>query len=390
MIAAFAIDDLTTPATTEEIKKSIYDVLGIVGVTTTNWKPGAVVRTIIAAVAIVLSAFSTLIALIARGGYLDLAAGWWLTLLAKYVYGVDRLLASFAVGEVTLTNAGGGIYSWDPDDLLLETESGRQFRNVEAVALGSSTSVTIVVRAVTAGSENSAFAGEIDRLVPEIANVSCTNALALIGQDEEADPALKQRCLDKLGSLSPNGPIDAYAYIARSAKRADGSAIGVTRIRHTKDGFGNIDLYVADPSGAITSADDLAAIAAEVKQKAEPYGVNARTHTATNVVVPVAYRIWLYNTLGLTQLQISQAIERSLASWARVVPIGGNPIDGVGGIYRSAIEAAIGSATHEGVKLPIFRIDLVSPSADMLLSVPEVPVLGAITPLGITQVAAAA
>ena len=93
-------------------------MIAATGTKTTNWKPGAVVRTIVAVLAFVLAAFSVLTSLLAKSGFLELSSGAWLTLVARYVYGVERDTGSFATGFVTLDNAGGGVYSGDPDDLL--------------------------------------------------------------------------------------------------------------------------------------------------------------------------------------------------------------------------------------------------------------------------------
>ena len=47
------LEELITSMTVDEAKTAIYDALAARGVTTTGWKPGAVVRTIIAALAII-------------------------------------------------------------------------------------------------------------------------------------------------------------------------------------------------------------------------------------------------------------------------------------------------------------------------------------------------
>src|SRR5690606_13147343 len=95
-------------------------------------------RTVIAAVAVIIAALSQLIALIARGGYLDLAEGAWLRLKARYDYGIEWQGPTFAGGKVTLNNTGGGIYSFGPDEIvLINTATGKEYRNVEAVEIGA-------------------------------------------------------------------------------------------------------------------------------------------------------------------------------------------------------------------------------------------------------------
>jgi hypothetical protein len=114
-MATFSIDELITPLETEEIKTSVYSALATVGVTTTTWKPGAVVRTIIAIVAVILHALSVLVSNIARSGFLALASGTWLALKARYDYAVEKQEAEFASGTVLVSNASGGVCTrWIP------------------------------------------------------------------------------------------------------------------------------------------------------------------------------------------------------------------------------------------------------------------------------------
>src|SRR5690349_21273415 len=99
----FSLDELVKPMTATEVRESIYRGMGLVGVNTTTWKPGAVVRTMVVVTSIVMSAFSNLIASIARSGFLELAEGRWIDLVAWYVYRVKRPEATFATGNYTLT-----------------------------------------------------------------------------------------------------------------------------------------------------------------------------------------------------------------------------------------------------------------------------------------------
>src|SRR5687767_5936032 len=113
MSTPITIESLTTPVTKDEAKEAIYEALATVGVNTTTWKPGAVVRTLVAIVAILFAACTNLIAEIAKSGFLELTSGSWLTLVARYVYGVTRLEATFGTGTLTLINSGGGVYDVD-------------------------------------------------------------------------------------------------------------------------------------------------------------------------------------------------------------------------------------------------------------------------------------
>ena len=177
-------------------------------------------RTIIAALAIILAAFSELQAAIAKGGFLDLAEGAWLTLLARYTYGVERDPGSFAAGPVLVTNSTGNIYSGDPGDLVfLNSATSKTYRNTEAFTIGAlATNVSIAVEAIELGIASTSLAGDINQLVTPLLGVAVANPSALVGADEETDALLRERCRLSLGALSPNGPRDAYAYFARSAR----------------------------------------------------------------------------------------------------------------------------------------------------------------------------
>lgn len=385
---AYTLDELTKPLTRSEVEAKIYTAIAALGTDTTIWKPGSPVRTMIAAVSIVVAAFSTLAAAVAKSGFLELAEKDWLTLVAYYVYGVQRIEATFASGYVTLTNAGGGVYSLDPGDLVLSSPTtGKTYRNAAAFTLAAMASTTIVVVAEEAGAASTAAPNTITQLVTALLGVTATNALSVVGRDAESDAALRTRSYEKLGSLSPNGPWDAYSFAVRSAVRSDGSAIGVSRVRTAKDGYGNVTTYVATPSGAVAGAandlaTDLGILAVEVDKKATPLAVTSHVLSATPVTVAVSYRVWLYNTSGKTEAQIKTAIDARLVEFMATQPIGGNIVGGdPGKVFVDAIRTTIGATLPQ-----IFHVEVMVPAADVVLAVHEVPVLGAVTALSVTQV----
>lgn len=383
----FSLNDLITPVTKDQVQKSIYDVLGITGVNTTSWKTGAVVRTMIAGTSIVIAGFSTLTAQIARSGFLELAEGRWLTLVARHVYAVEREVATFAEGEITLSNTGGGIYTLDPDDLVVSNpDTGKSYRNTLPFTLGAITSITIPIRAIEAGSGSTSSPNAITEMETTLLGVTCANALSVVGRDEEQDPALRLRCSEKLGALSPNGPWDAYTYAARNAKRPGGDNVGVTRVRVVKDGFGYVTIYCATATGAVTGTaynpdTDLGIVDLEIQQKAAPLAVTANAASAVPVVIPVTYSVWMRNTSGLTTQQITDAIAARLTTFMSSQPIGGNVIGAdPGKVFLDAIKSAIASTRPE-----IFHVAVTTPAADVVLTPSQVPVLGAVDPTAINQ-----
>lgn len=382
-MALVPLEELTRPLTRDEVEAKIYEVLALIGVSTTSWKPGAVVRTMIAACSILLAAFSTLTANIARSGFLELAEGKWLALVAYHVYGVEKRYATLAAGQVTLTNEGGGTYALDADELtLINVITGKTYRNTASFTLDALSTLTIDVYAVEYGSASTAIAGTITIIQsPSMPAVTVANALAVVGLDEERDPSLRARCAEKLGALSPNGPWDAYSYAARNALRDDGSPVAVTRVRTSKDGYGIVTTYVATATGAVTGPD-LLAVDEAIQMRAAPLAVTAFVLSATPVTIAVSYRVWLYNTSGLSEAQITSAISARLALFMSGQPIGGNVLGaGLGAVFHDALRTVIGSTLPQ-----IFHVELVTPAGDTSLAISAVPVLGTVTALAINQV----
>jgi phage-related baseplate assembly protein len=364
------IEDLTKPLTVDQVRLSIYSVLAQIGVDTTTWKPGGAVRTLIAGTSIMLSALSRLTAEISKSGFLELASGGWLSLLASNVYGVDRFEAVFATGSAALANSSGGIYSLADGELQITNgRTGATYVNVGPITIPSvSSGIVCSLRATEAGSGSTAPITDAMIVASPLPGVTCGLTSAMIGQDEESDPALRLRCLESLGARSPNGPPDAYGFVCRSAVRADGSPIGITRIALTKDGFGGVDVYVAGPSGPIEPTD-LDVVRDAVLAKAAPQGVTARVHNATAVTVHVGGVAYSYDP-SLT----ADVVSGRLTAFFAAQPIGGNKVGSLGAIYQSAIIAAIGKTA---------RVDLVTPSADVQLGANQVAVLA---PSGVSVV----
>lgn len=386
------IDDLTKPLTPAQVETALYSAMVGRGLVTTDWKPWAVVRTIVSALAIVLAALTVLIALIAKSGFLEFARGPWLDLVARHVYGVERILETFATGIVRVTNVtgAGSFIGVQTGDLVVKATTGaaagKTYRSTAGFSLPATPGafVDVPVRADEAGSASSTGAGTITSFVTTFVGCSVSNAAALVGSDEERDEALRARARAKTGVLSPNGPRDAYTYLATSAKRADGTAIGVTRVRCIADGRGGVDVYVADVDGTITGTvgdldSDLGIVDRDIQEQAVPLAVTARTHASTPSGIAVAYELWADTAIGLAGAELEAAIQTALAAYTSSVPIGGERIPSVSGgfVYRSAIAGAISAVVGTD---HLIRLDLLTPAADVAVPTTAAPVLGLVTP----------
>ena len=372
-MARLSIDDVTTPVTREQVESTIYDVLARVGVSTTSWKSGSPTRTMIAACAAVLAAFSQLMANVARSGFLELSSGEWLTLVAWYVYGVERRAADFASGVLTVTNTGGGIYTVDVGDLIARNgTSGATYRNTAAFTLSAVTNppgnvAQVSIAAVEAGSGSNADPGAINALVTTLLGVTCSNAAAIYGADQETDSELRARCSETLGALSPMGPWDAYSSALRNATDPSGRNLGITRVSLVPDGYGVVDCYAATSTG-IVSPGDLVYAQEAVNLNAEPQAITARVWSASGVPVLLVCSVWAYNTSGLTDAELAAAVWQAFIAYVLAQPVGGNvgastPAPPNGAIFRDALTAALIASRPE-----IFHVALTTPASDVVLA----------------------
>lgn len=383
-----SLDELTRPLTPDEVTAAIYAAIAARGGDPTSWKPGAPTRSMIAGVAIVISALSRLSAAITKSGFLDLAEKDWLTLVAKYVFDVERETGSFAAGNVVIDNAGGGVYSFDPGDLIVVNPStGRGYRNTEAASVGAlQEGVIVPVQAIELGSSSTALAAGISVFETALPGLSVTNPTALVGTDPEEDPALRTRCRAKTGTLSPNGPRDAYEYVALTAKKSDGESAGVTRVRTVADGSGGVTTYVASPSGSLmgtigNTSTALGAVDDAIQKMAVPLAITAITASATPVPISVTYEVWVRDTSGKSNGDIANAINSAIVDFLSSQPIGGHkiPAESTGRVYKSAIESAIDVAlkTIGGSEDDFVIRRLVTvPAGDTDLAVNEAPAIG--------------
>lgn len=374
----FDLDEVAKPITRDEANSFLLQALSMLGISTTAWGPGDVVKEQMVSASAMFAALSEFQADIVQALFVDSApAGPWLNIVARYVYGVDPIQATFATGDVVLTNTGGGLFDVATGDLVVRNSiTGKAYRNVAAFSLGSNEVATVAVMAQEAGAASNANAGAITSFVTTLNRVTVTNPTALIGVDDEAPAALRARCKEKLGALSPLGPWDAYSYAARNAKLSTGETAGITRTRVTRDGYGNVFVTVATASGEVAgSVDDLAtplgAVDDSIQHRAAPLAVTAHTLSATPVAVTVAYHAYLYNTTGRSADQVKQAVAAALATYFTTLPIGGTRVgDADGAIYVEGIRAVIHNALPE-----IYYVQLSQPAADVVLTSSQVGAL---------------
>ncbi len=379
-MALVALSSLLVKETKTALYTKALAIATSIGLPVTSWQPGDPTRSNYHYLSEILAQLELTVAEYIAAGFLDHATGNWLTLLAHQVFGVTRTDATFATTTVVLSNGGGGVYTLAPTAggtvvTFKNTSTGKTYRNTTGgtLASGPGTTLSVTVVADEAGSGSTAAALAIDALVTTLLGVTVSNADAATGIDAESDAALRQRCRDKLGSLSPNGPKDAYNYVARNSTLTSTTAINRSRsVGNTTTGV--TTLYLAGPSGAV-GEPDRALVETAILKWSTPLCITPTVVSATGVSIPVTYELWLYTSVGQTTAQVKTAVLNALAAMMLLQPIGGNVIAGSGAIHKSLIESTI-----RGVyPLHAFRVTVAAPAGDTALTIGQVGTLGADT-----------
>lgn len=374
---ALPIDQLTRPVTSAQAKQAIYDMLAKSGLPVTSWRRGAIVRTIVAVVAYIVAGFTQLLAVVVKGLFLSTAAGVWLTLLAQYVYGVVRRSATFAQGQITFDNTGGGEFNLAIGEVVVYNETtGKRYTNIEAFTLASlETGKKVAFQAVEAGSASTSTPGTITAFATPLSDVTCTNEAAFVGSDEQSDEELRQDCVDALGALSPFGAPGAYAYFAKHVPggqpltRADGSAIEVNRVQvKATNNTGSVSVWVASSSGPL-SGDDLTIVTNNVLKYATPQCVTVSVLNATEVPVDIQYAVYADAGADKTTDEVKATIDAAVTAYGAVFPIGGQKAAGPSRyLFANKVRGVVVEADPA-----ILTASLTTPSADVLLSDGEIP-----------------
>lgn len=364
----------------QETKAAIYakalEVATSIGLPVSSWRPGDPTRALFQLEAQLLESLEAVVVGFISSGFLDYAEGTWLEILADQVFGVTVPDATYASTTVTLTNAGGGVYEIDAGDVTVKNStSGKTYRNTTGGILSGGGTLDLTFVADEAGSDSSSSAGEIDELVTTLLGVTCSNATAAVGTDRQSDATTRQQCRDKIDSLSPNGAKGAYAYVARNSELTGTTA--VTRVRVYPDSdTGEVELYIAGPSGAVSSGV-VTAVEDAVATYCTPLCITPIVASASAVTVPVTYTLWVYESANKTSSEIQEEVEAALEDMFAEREIGGDIIPPAltGYLYKSLIESTIRSTFGEA-----FRVTVSAPAADVSLGNDEVAVLGTVTP----------
>lgn len=348
-----------------------------IGLNVTSWQTGDPTRSTYVFLSGVFETLEEIAVDFIKGGFIGEASGDNLTLAAREERNVERVEATYAGCTLTLTNASGGNYPLEAGDVIAKsTTSGATYTSTSGGTLAPLGTLTIDVVADVAGSGSNAAIGEIDDLVTTLLGVTCSNADAATGLDEESDESLVQRCDDKLASLSPNGPRDAYDYVARNSDLTGIDTITRSRTVHDSD-TGDVTVYIATAAGTASGPEVTAVEAAEVEWAA-PLCITPTVVSASAVAVPVTYEVWLYDSVNKTEAEVEEAIEAALTAFFAARPIGGDikAPAATGKLWVAMIRKTIASVFAASDTIDVV---VTAPAGDTALAISEVATLGAIT-----------
>jgi phage-related baseplate assembly protein len=269
------------------------------------------------------------------------------------------------------------------DLIVQQTATGALYANPTSFSLGALGTVVVPMVAVEPGTASNASANVPMTIVTSMLGVTVTANTAIVGRDEETDDELKAREQAAIDALSPNGPSGAYLAAAASAKRGDGTSIGVTRVKvSAPSSYGFVTATVATSSGQVTGTvgvigDDLDYVDKAIQYQAVPLGITCVTYSATTLSIPVTYTLYVHSTESRTDAQLKDAATSALTTFLSNRNIGG---DG-GYVFTGALAATILSISQYA-----YRCEVTLPAgASTAIGATQIPILGTVTQTSVVR-----
>ena len=298
----------------------------------TAYQPGSVALTLIEADCDALADMHVTVAQLGASAFMGEAEGDWLTLRAKSTFDLERILATFARGTVTLAcTALAGPETITPGALVITTPSGLLYRSTNAsnVVVPSGGTNTIPIRAEAAGTDYNVSLAGATIVTPAAAGMSVSAASLLTwitttARNEETDDELRTRCRARWATLATAGcgTRDAYVYNILSATldgTDEGTSAGATRVGFLSvPGDGTVPIRVAGSSGLLTDEQRDAIIAwVEVRRPiTDTPEIAHATPVSVNPVGTVTFKA------GLNTSPNQSAVQAAISAYVNALPMG--------------------------------------------------------------------
>jgi len=347
MIVPVSLAALCQRISEAENLASFLDVFRTAGFSVDSWRAGGGFHTLTRACARGLTSLSEVVQQIARGGFLDLATGDWLTLLARSWFGLTRRPASYTYQTLTLSSsAAAPPYTIVPGQVWVSTSAtpgqGYRFNNTTGGTLPSGGTLNVTIKAESPGAAYNVDLHDVTVMVTSLPGVLCDNiAVITEGLNEESDAELKVRCRGRWPTLSApeHMPGGGYEFLAKTDPETGEARPGVTRAYcdiDNPDGPGTIRVYLAGPEGPVTGA-----VVSSVDAELQPRRGASCTLTTLSAVeeeITPTGTVWVYGvTVGVAESAGRAALDALLAA----APIGGYVWGSSRGIFRDALEQSL-------------------------------------------------
>lgn len=343
----YTFEDLLTPRSHFDCKTKIYadlmdpEIVTPEGLQTPySWQDGSLPTALVEVEANGLVELDRAAEVTLRSGFNDWAEGAALKEHSRQVYQNFPLEGRRSIIQVTLTDGGGGPWSFSSTSVSFSVGAGGTLfdgipdpnNGQTQYTLSRNGSVRIFVQGheVGGGAYNPAV-GAIDTFARgALPGVSVTNAPgsqsvlgAQLGSDEEQTPALRRRNETKWATRGAGSPLAAYENWAR------GADVGVTRVAVLRNlnllDPGTVTVLIAGDSGALPPATvqkvQKAISERQVGGPRIPGTARAVVQTVVDNVIAVSGKFFVEATLN--QPSFRAQIEKNAVTFQSSLPIGG-------------------------------------------------------------------
>lgn len=315
--------DLVGVPTEEEVSADIFAVLTAAGFPVTAWQSGSIGRGLVEVQKKILYGSILAISNIGASGFLSMAYGDWLTILAQDHFDETRKPATATVGSIVMRNDSGSTYTKAAGVIVLTAMQGTMaYRNTSAVSIANGASASVQFQAETSGAAYNLTGSSLFLSTPTsgvaLQTDGTQNWITTAGSDTEDDEQLRARCRAKWGSMACTGSADAYRYAALSATPEINRAMSVQASGAWTPGDTMVTVIVASPAGGATAAG-LALVDAAV-QAIRPLGVKVATVSASLMPVKISGQVTCESSgaAGYSSEAIAGRLSTLFSTW----PIG--------------------------------------------------------------------
>jgi hypothetical protein len=340
----------------------------ILGLPVSSWRAGDPTRALFHFMAEHLFTLDAQIVAYIKSAFLSTSEGDFLDLVAVELYGVTPPAETFATPKVTIENQGSRFYDVGVGDLTVKaTSTGKTFRCTSTGVLSPGAAVEFELIADEGGADSTVAADEIDSIVTTLLGCVITSSTAATARDKASPDEIRALCRASLGALSPNGPPDAYAYVATNAELT--GVQDVTRARGVGSTTGDVTIYVASDSG-VPSGASITAVQDAIELWANPLCATPDVVAGT----PVTMNLTITGAIGELPDDAETLVSAAWSEALRVIPISAGEATDV--VDTGEAYAAVRTAL---TRSQLARFTLVAPAADLVLAEGQFPVPGAVS-----------